>query len=445
MSDDAVSDVVGNVLLVGITVAVMSGLSVAVFLIGGPADVLHVDFDVDVVRGGDAWGEGDEQVRLQHVGGEPVPTGIEVRITLNGTTTSHTPNDQGFSDGLFQMGESWSTTMTIPKDAEVSVTIIDPDNQALVAATGILLGATSTTGPSTGGGAGGPANTTYTYVDSGQAILGNLTGFALAQSADDAGASALLQEGSFPGSPILETQDPAQVTASVGLANPDRVLASDNSRATFAAFGDVVEVEGFSVPVGATITDVRVGFEARHGGGGQNPSLLLEYSVNGTLGTTSESHTVSSGSDTTYGLMDITPDRTWTPSDMAGLRLHLARTSLDAGYRDANVDHLFVQVTYTLVATELEATFDFVGVPAGLTQTLQVRFATSTDTFGIQVWNGATWSPPQPLNSTAPATYVYPLNLLEYNLGAPRVRFVDLDSAPGEGTLQIDYARVVTT
>lgn len=440
MSDDAVSDVVGNILLVGITVALMSGMSVAVMSVGGPPDILHADLAVDLLRGGAAWGDGDEGVRLRHLGGEPVPAGVEVLLDVDGAAAVYAPDDQGFADGALRIGEAWVLTTTLAEGEQVSVAVIDPGRNAIVAASGV-----QTAGGGSGGGSGGGG--AFTYVDAGTATTGTLSDLADAQDADDGGAAATLTEASSAGTPTTPTLSAGTVTSSSGATSPGNVLASDDARAGFVAAGDQVEVEGFGIPAGASVTQVVVGFEAlRPGGGGSNAQLTLSYTVSGTPGATSLSATVSGAGDTAY-TTDVTADRAWTEQDVADLHLVLVRDSADAGFRDADVDHVFVQVTYSIPVTDLEATFDFAGVPAGATQTLQLRYSTGGDSFDLQVWDGvaAAWTSRGTLDSAAAATFTHVLTADEYDGGAPRLRFLDLDSGTVAGTLSIDYARVETT
>lgn len=133
-----VSDVIGSVLLVGITVAMMAGLSILVLSIDGPVDEVHADMTFQAFPGADGWNTGDETVRLTHQGGESIPAAtlaIVVAIESNAYTFGPADFDGDFADGELTIGETWSTTFTIHQNHTVKATAIHDSNAVLFLAT----------------------------------------------------------------------------------------------------------------------------------------------------------------------------------------------------------------------------------------------------------------------------------------------------------------------
>lgn len=110
-ADEGVADIIGTMLLVGLTVSVAAGLGVVLMgALPGPSPPVGFQLAVslDPVC---PWGDGDERLVLVHRGGESVaPASLAVLV---GTTDgdSRLPfdsfNESGDLDGRFEIGERW--------------------------------------------------------------------------------------------------------------------------------------------------------------------------------------------------------------------------------------------------------------------------------------------------------------------------------------------------
>lgn len=156
----AVSDVVGSILLVGITVASAVGLGLLLLSFDGPRDRLHVDVEMRTTPGADGeWETGDERMELMHLGGEPLAKGVTtIEYTADGTRYSYSGNALGSffdddGDGLLTIGEAWlspvADLLDVAQDEQVRATLAAEadDSQLLAAGTvtggGIVLAVTS--------------------------------------------------------------------------------------------------------------------------------------------------------------------------------------------------------------------------------------------------------------------------------------------------------------
>lgn len=521
--EEAVTDVIGSILLVGITVAVMVALSIMLVGFLQPDDQVRADLELAVHPGQDGWGTGDETVRIRHLGGEPVPqSGFRIVLVLNGTSTvfkgSTLDAGGGWDDGQLTTGETWSTVTHIPFRSLVELGVIDDQhgrllNSAVFTALGqgAVTGGTAPTGPTAptadftaactvlvcdftdtsvddgtieawswdfdGTGtstdqdpthvflaagsyavtltvtddegltddvtrnvvAGGPL---LTYVDCPMtANVGTVSDCNDARSASDADATADLVE-TAGGSPTAVTLSPSNVVGENSVTDEDEVFASDDVRAIMDNAGDWVEVDGFDVPAGATgIDSVSIGFEGRQEQPGQDPDVSLRYTIGGTAGATTLVQSLSNPGDQTF-VEDVTSDRSWTVADVEAMVLRIEAD--DIGNRDAEIDHMFVTIVYTPAGSDLDVEAGFSSVPAG-THELQIRYTATTDTFDIQVWDGSAWNDRGDLTDTSLSTFTHALTAAEYNGGSPQMRFVDQDSAGGQATLEIEYARVSTS
>ena len=125
--DRAVSEIVGSVLLVSITVIMAAALGLTVFALTTPVDPVHANLSISLRPGANGWQTGDESIVIQHLGGEGLTAGqTTVRYTLAGTRTDVTDSALGsaFADGKFTIGETWSRTLTVPAGASVDVDVI---------------------------------------------------------------------------------------------------------------------------------------------------------------------------------------------------------------------------------------------------------------------------------------------------------------------------------
>jgi FlaG/FlaF family flagellin (archaellin) len=290
-----------------------------------------------------------------------------------------------------------------------------------------------------------------TYVTAATANPG--TAEPLADAQDDGGAAMAVTEGGtlVPAGTAGPTMFSGTTqVGSTGVVSPQNVLASDNARTELADLNNAVEVSGFDLPTdAATVTAISIGFEGLREGTSGTPQVRLDYKV-GTgayvLGTPA---TVSATTDTEY---NQPVSGTFSVADIEAMTVRVILTTNDN--RDPFVDHVFVRVTYTTAAYttyRLDAALEFAGTADGSRETLQLRYTTSGDTFEVQVWDAvaSAFVARGTLSSATFTTFEYQLvdngAIDEYNGGAPRIRLVDLaPSGTTQGSLQIDYARMVT-
>jgi FlaG/FlaF family flagellin (archaellin) len=124
--EEAVSDVIGSILMVGITVLMMVGLSVAVLNIDPPERERRAVLSVQIDPGSGGWGTADERLVVQHLGGEPIARAdARVLLTLDGTkTTLQSAQLLGaFADGTLSIGETWIHTMRLNATSVLRVDI----------------------------------------------------------------------------------------------------------------------------------------------------------------------------------------------------------------------------------------------------------------------------------------------------------------------------------
>jgi hypothetical protein len=316
--------------------------------------------------------------------------------------------------------------------------------------------------------------TATTYLGSASATLGGWSNIPGAQAAD--GAEGALAEGlpppqSFPanrdfatdasgwteshGSCVLVvlplctvsggwnaanggsiSSEYAQVVGVLSLGSVTSTLRSD----PFTWNGGTAATLGFSVDTSATLSGVNVaradwaaelvdtGTSAR--------TALAGGSVSSTTG-----WTTSPGTPPAAALQDghtyvVELKTTFVP---------LLNVAGSASMRFDNVT-----LSATSAARRADAEADVTGVPAGSTQTLELRARTSAEAFGVSVWDGSAWHQRLTVGNTAlpgsPASYG--LTPAEWNGGAVRVRFTDGDQTTADTTqdvLSIDYLRIVST
>lgn len=146
--DVAVTDVLGSLLLVGITVAVTVGFGVILLSFDGPADKLYVDVEVRTTPGADGlWETGDESFEVLHLGGEALRKDrTTIAYTADGTPYSYTGDALGSyfdddGDGRLTIGEAWESPAADPLDVsqdeavEASIVADEEDSQLVAAGT----------------------------------------------------------------------------------------------------------------------------------------------------------------------------------------------------------------------------------------------------------------------------------------------------------------------
>jgi hypothetical protein len=145
-SDDAVSEVVGSILMVAITVLIAVALGFLVFSIGGPVATTHADLDVRVLNPDGVWNTG-EKVSITHRGGQTLKSGdTTIIIRVGASTTVLTGGSLGsaFSDGKFNIGETWTRTMNIQGGQLVTVDVVMRTSDGT---SQVLAGTKLTSGP----------------------------------------------------------------------------------------------------------------------------------------------------------------------------------------------------------------------------------------------------------------------------------------------------------
>lgn len=144
--DDAVSDTIGSILLVGMTVASFVGLSALVLNIPAPPDPIHAEIDIKVKPGPDAtWSTGDELVQIRHMYGESVPLkGTTFYIRINNDTHEYSGAMLGFSDDRLDLGERWTANHIIGFNdrVETSIVVASGSGNAILAGSSVVTGQT---------------------------------------------------------------------------------------------------------------------------------------------------------------------------------------------------------------------------------------------------------------------------------------------------------------
>ncbi len=145
----AVSDVLGSVLLVGITVTSFAALGLLVSNIPPPPDNVHAEIAVAVKPGPDqSWSTGDEILEVRHIYGEAIPQdGSTIIIDVNGASQKIRAGDLAFSGGTLDIGEHWSRTMLFNFNDHITLTLIAPrgSGTSVLTSTAVVTGETSCT------------------------------------------------------------------------------------------------------------------------------------------------------------------------------------------------------------------------------------------------------------------------------------------------------------
>jgi hypothetical protein len=249
----AVSDTLGSILLVAITVLMVGGLSAMLLAFDGPQDVQHTKLSIALGPGDDGvWGANEAELVIRHVGGEALPAaGTRVHLTPPGQARYSV--EPQFPGGMLRIGDAWSLTVSAEKEDvfRIQVVVATDSGSSLLADAPVAAIGT----------AGGPP-ARLTYVTSSTVVLGSMSGFAAAQSGSDAGATASLVEGAASGATVSNLT--ATTHTNSGATNPGNALVSDDARTTLDVNGEWIEVGGFPTPGGATtVTGLIIGFEGQ--------------------------------------------------------------------------------------------------------------------------------------------------------------------------------------
>ncbi len=149
--DTAVSDVVGSVLLVSITVLTMGGFSAVVLSVPPPPEPVTTRLHVDAIAGPDLlWGSGDEVLRVHHLGGAPlIESETEFVLRMSGTETRYTSNQLNFPDGFLRIGDTWEVTAALVAKSEIEFLVVQHGSHNRVLSHATLSPETSNCNPDT--------------------------------------------------------------------------------------------------------------------------------------------------------------------------------------------------------------------------------------------------------------------------------------------------------
>lgn len=247
----SVSDVLGSILLVGITVIMAGAFGAVLLAYDGPSDQTHAQLGVSVGPGADGdWGTNDAELKIVHLGGEPLD---DARLTITYVDASGTHQvSPTFTGGILRVGHSWTQVVSAAPGDSVAVTIVARFEDATGSA--VL---------SSGSVAAGGAGATLTYVASITPASGSVADLANAQSAIDVNAYATLTEGAVGGTPTASDIAPT-ATSNSGAANAGNVLSSNDQHAVLDSSNEYVQGQSFSAPGGALqVSAISMGMEAK--------------------------------------------------------------------------------------------------------------------------------------------------------------------------------------
>lgn len=455
-AEGGVSSVVGTVLMLAVTIAVFGGLSVVVL-----AEIRSTESPPEADL---AFVNDGTRAILTHRGGEPIPLegsflllnvdGSEVRLEMTDAAIA----SQTADGKAWRIGETLCLSGSSPSAAGRTClfeaqTIL---GVAVIAGGGLLADE---------GLRAADVVVQVTYVSGSTTTKGTVGPLAAAQDGADGSAATTITEGSTftpagTGGPTKFNGATTATNPTNGATSAGSVLASDDVHATMDGDGDYIEVTGIDLPSNvASITSVTLGYEGRKTGSGSNPTTSLDYKVgSGTynLGASITESQTGTDVDRTRPLCATQVDCTSGSFTAANLEAMTVRVfHVTDTTPNVLVDHVFVTVAYTTVASttySLDVELQFAGSDDGSSETLQLRYQTSGDTFRVQVWDddvgpsGAFVNRGTLSSAGAFATFTYQLQTAgEFSGGTPRIRLVDLaPTGTSAGSLQLDYARVVT-
>ncbi|MCA1813867.1 MAG: fibronectin type III domain-containing protein [Halobacteriales archaeon] len=199
-SDAAVSDVIGNLLTVGITVVMMAAVFVLFIKVPLASDAIHAELRAEVDAGNNGWNTGDEMVVVEHLGGQALPASkTNISIQLDGASFAFGGDAASlggaFADGKLTVGESWRHTFTIANTTSVGINVLGGSSLLsmgtlnVVSATPSLVPAQ----PSAATALAGNAQVALTWGAPGSVGGGPISGYKL-------------YRGTSPGSPAFLTQ-----------------------------------------------------------------------------------------------------------------------------------------------------------------------------------------------------------------------------------------------
>lgn len=142
-SQPAVADVLGAILLVGLTVGMTVVLALLLMTYQGPQQVPHARLSITASPGTDgAWDTDDDTIRVEHLGGDTLAEGTRVLIRVGSVTTdlSGAALGDAFSDGRLVVGETWSHSMRIPPGL-IGVDVVGHGEASTILASAALVAA----------------------------------------------------------------------------------------------------------------------------------------------------------------------------------------------------------------------------------------------------------------------------------------------------------------
>jgi hypothetical protein len=242
----AVSDILGSIMLIGITVVAAAGFGLLILNFRGPTDTQHTQLSITVGPGADGvWaGANGAELRIRHLGGEPLQqAGAKVVYQESGQApTSVTPT---FAGGQLTVGQSWTRAITaLPGDAiPVQVVARSKDLTLLLATSTITAGSTV------------PTSIWVTAANAATGSVEPANPLAGAQSDTDSDAFLALDEGASAGTPSAFTLSPSGTSGTA--TNPSFVSTQDGTNAAQLTGGQFVQAT-YGAPSGFVVSQVRV-------------------------------------------------------------------------------------------------------------------------------------------------------------------------------------------
>ena len=200
----------------------------------------------------------------------------------------------------------------------------------------------------------------------------------------------------------------------------------------------LVQHDWSAIPTGADAYDLCV--EAHITNAAGESALVRVLTPPGTWNTrTTVSKTADDNADQCYTLTTTefnagAPSIQWIGSTETG----------DATQSDVNIDHERIIRRFTNY--RLDVTYEWTGVPAGVSYVLSVKGYRSDENVDVQVLTPpATWNTRLTVNSLTNTMFTYTLTASEYNGGSPQVRFLDVAGAdPSASDLFLDWVAITT-
>lgn len=137
------SDVIGSVLLVAITILMAAAFAFLLFQFKGPEDAPAARIAITLNAGLQGWGTGDESIRVVHNGGEALAAAnTHIVYKVNGQATNLEGATQlggAFADGQLSLGETWTRAATLAATDTVTVGLIHKGGRSNLVASSVLV------------------------------------------------------------------------------------------------------------------------------------------------------------------------------------------------------------------------------------------------------------------------------------------------------------------